>query len=212
MAKPGRRSAIKGGKSSTAKRDHLVDAAFRALREEGFAGASARAIAACGGFNSALIFYYFDSVNDLLVEALSRSSRAQLEKYEDALASVTTLPDLVASVKSRIHDDMESGHVKVVAELIGASSSDDQLRAAVFEQVKPWMEFTERTVERILASSGLGGLVPAARVSFVIVALFLGMELLADVAGDDEMVDGLFDSAHRLAGLLGAPLRDGAAR
>jgi AcrR family transcriptional regulator len=212
MAKPGRRSAVQGSKSSRAKREHLVDAAFQTLREEGFARASARAIASRGGFNSALIFYYFDSVNDVLVEALSRSSRAQLEKYEDALARVTTLPDLVASVRSRVHDDMESGHVKVLAELIGASSSDEQLRAAVFEDVKPWMELTERTLERILASSGLGGLVPPARVSFAIVALFLGMELLADVTGDDEMVDGLFDSAQHVAGLLQAALPGGAAR
>jgi hypothetical protein len=42
--------------------------------------------------------------------------------------------------------------------------------------------------------------------------LGVAMELLADVAGNDEMVDGLFDSAHRLAGLLGAALRDGVAR
>jgi AcrR family transcriptional regulator len=211
MAKPGRRSVVRGSTSSRAKRDRLVDAAFQTLREEGFARASARAIASRGGFNSALIFYYFDSVNDLLVEALARSSRAQLEKYEDAVANVTMLPDLVASVKRRIQDDMDSGHVKVLAELIGASSSDEQLRAAVFEDVKPWMEFTERTVERVLASSGLGGLVPPARVSFVIVALFLGMELLADVSGDDEMVDGLFDSAQVLAGLLQAALPGGAA-
>ncbi|HZA78533.1 MAG TPA: TetR/AcrR family transcriptional regulator [Acidimicrobiales bacterium] len=211
MAKPGQRSAIKGSKSSTAKRDHLVDAAFQTLRDEGFARASARAIASRGGFNSALIFYYFDSVNDLLVEALSRSSRAQLEKYEDMLANVTTLPDLVASVQSRIQDDMESGHVKVLTELIGATSSDEQLREAVFEQVEPWMEFTGRSVERILASSGLDGLVPPAQVSFVIVAVFLGMELLAHLTGDDEVVDGLFDSAYRLVGLLHTALKGGAA-
>src|SRR4051794_28238681 len=112
MAKSGRRSTTRADDSSTAKRDRLVDAAFEVLRDDGFARASARAIGGRGGFNPALIFYYFDSVNDLLVGALARSSRAQLDRYEAALAGVTTLPDLVAAVQQQLADDRDSGHVK----------------------------------------------------------------------------------------------------
>ena len=208
MAKPGRRSGVQG--SEKAKRDQLIDASFETLRHEGFAHASARAIASRGGFNPALIFYYFDSVNDLLVGALARSSRTQLDRYEAALADVTTLPDLVASVQRQLQDDRDSGHVKVLAELIGAGSSDDYLREAVLTQVTPWMEFTERTLDRILGAAGLAGLVPSSQISFVIVSLFLGMELLGGVAGEDDVVDGLFDSAHRLSTLLGSLLPAGA--
>ncbi|MEJ7845288.1 MAG: hypothetical protein WKF93_06555 [Acidimicrobiales bacterium] len=96
--------------------------------------------------------------------------------------------------------------MRVLAELIGAVSSDDRLRSAVLAQVEPWMALTERTIERILSPSGLGGLVPSGQAAFVVVALFLGVELLADVAGADETIDGLFDSAQDLARLLGAML------
>ena len=68
---------------------------------------------------------------------------------------------------------------RLLAELIGAGSSDEHLREAVLDQVKPWMEFTERTLDRVLGSTGLGGLVPGRQVSFVIVSLFLGMDLNA---------------------------------
>jgi AcrR family transcriptional regulator len=210
MAKSGRRSGAKGGDATSAKRDQLVEAAFITLRDEGFAHASARAIAGRAGANAGLIFYYFDSVNDLLVEALARSSRTQLASYEVGLADVTTLPDLVASVDQRLQADRQSGHVKVLAELIGAGSSDEHLRQAVLDQVKPWMEFTERTVARVLGGTGLTGLVPPRQISFVIVSLFLGMELLAGVADDDEVVEGLFGSAHRLSVLLGSLLPSGA--
>jgi AcrR family transcriptional regulator len=142
MAKSGRRSTTGGTETATSKRDGLVAAAFQALREEGFARTSARGIASRAGCNSALVFYYFDSVNDLLVEALAHSSRTQLAKYEEAFAGATRLDELVASVQGRLRDDMVSGHVKVLAELIGASSSDQQLRAAVLAQVAPWMELT----------------------------------------------------------------------
>ncbi len=205
MAKSGRRPTA-GNAEPGARRDALVDAAFQTLREAGFAGASARAIAGRAGCNSALVFYYFDSVNELLVEALARSSREQLQRYEEALADVTGIDELVSSVRRRLRDDMASGHVRVLAELMGAVSSDDRLRSAVLAQVEPWMALTERTIERILSPSGLGGLVPSGQAAFVVVALFLGVELLADVAGADETVDGLFDSAQDLARLLGAML------
>ncbi len=204
MAKSGRRSTTGGTETATAKRDGLVAAAFQALREEGFARTSARGIASRAGCNSALVFYYFDSVNDLLVEALADSSRTQLAKYEEAFAGATRLDELVASVQGRLRDDMVSGHVKVLAELIGASSSDQQLRAAVLAQVAPWMELTERSLQRVLAASGLGGLVPVDQLAFVMVSLFLGMELLTDIAGDAETIDRLFESAHLVTGVLGA--------
>ncbi len=205
MAKSGRRSAA-GSAETGARREALVEAAFQTLRDDGFARASARAIAGRAGCNSALVFYYFDSVNELLVEALARSSREQLERYEEALANVTSIDELVTSVRRRLQDDMASGHVRVLAELIGAVSSDDRLRSAVLAQVEPWMALTARTIERILSPSGLGGLVPSGQAAFVVVALFLGVELLADVAGADETIAGLFDSAQDLARLLGAML------
>jgi AcrR family transcriptional regulator len=208
VAKSGRKSTTRGASSVT--RDRLVDAAFRVVQEEGFAHASARAIAARAGVNSALVFYYFDSVNALLVEALTRSSRAQLAKYEAAVADVVHPAELVAVVRDQLADDMASGHVKVLAELLGASSSDEQLRAAVFEQVEPWMEFTGRTLERVLAASGLAGLVPVEQMSFVVVSLFLGMELLVAVAGNEEIVRRLFNSAQGLLGLLDAVAPPGA--
>ncbi|MBA2496482.1 MAG: TetR/AcrR family transcriptional regulator [Acidimicrobiia bacterium] len=205
MAKSGRRSAA-GSAETGARREALVEAAFQTLRDDGFARASARAIAGRAGCNSALVFYYFDSVNELLVEALARSSREQLQRYEEALADVTGIDELVTSVRRRLQDDMASGHVRVLVELMGAVSSDERLRSAVLAQVKPWMALTERTIERILSPSGLGGLVPSNQAAFVVVALFLGVELLADVAGADETIDGLFDSAQQLMRLLGAML------
>src|SRR6266581_2280999 len=41
----------------------ILDAALEALRTEGFAGATSRAIARIGGFNQALIFYHFGSLD-----------------------------------------------------------------------------------------------------------------------------------------------------
>src|SRR3954463_3613559 len=69
MAKSGRVSRAGAAKTdaASATRRALVDAAVESLRFDGFAGASARAIAARAGVNPGLIFYHFGSVADLLL-------------------------------------------------------------------------------------------------------------------------------------------------
>ena len=206
-AKAGRRSqGLAATRSASGTQDQLVTAAFETLRADGFAQASARAIAGRAGCNPALIFYYFSSVNDLLVAALRRSSETQLSAYEETLAGIDSVEGLVSAVQERLRDDVESGHVKVLNELVGATGSDPALREAVLSLVTPWLELTERTLRRILEESGLAALVPTDQMAFAVVSLFLGMELLSGLLGGDLMA-GLFASVSPLAQLFSAMTR-----
>ena len=76
MARSGRASRAGAAKTAGADptRRALVDAAIESLRFDGFAGASARAIAARADVNPGLIFYHFGSVADLLLAALEEVS------------------------------------------------------------------------------------------------------------------------------------------
>ena len=78
MARSGRASRAGPAKTAgaDATRRALVDAAIESLRFDGFAGASARAIAARAELNPGLIFYHFGSVAELLLAALEEVSRA----------------------------------------------------------------------------------------------------------------------------------------
>ena len=60
------------GSSGTKAR--IAEAALETLKTVGFAGASARAIAHQGGFNQALIFYHFGSVQAVLLAAFDLMS------------------------------------------------------------------------------------------------------------------------------------------
>jgi len=77
MAKsgPSSRLVAEGTGRSAATKRSLVAAAIETLKTEGFAGASARAIAARAGCNQALIFYHFGSVVTLLLAASTKSVR-----------------------------------------------------------------------------------------------------------------------------------------
>ena len=86
---PGRKAVRAGGEETRAR---IVEAAVATLRTAGFAGASARAIAAAGGFNQALIFYHFGSLDDLLLAALDATAAARLARYEAAVAKAGACP------------------------------------------------------------------------------------------------------------------------
>src|SRR5438477_2368367 len=91
----------------------MLDAALQALKTEGFAGATSRAIARTGGFNQALIFYHFGSLDGLLLAALDKTSAERLERYREAVDKADNAEQL-AEVAATVHaEDRDRGHMTV---------------------------------------------------------------------------------------------------
>src|SRR3954452_7573335 len=99
-------------KAKTTK-EQIVEAALRTLASEGFAGATSRAIAREGKFNQALVFYYFGSLDNLLLAALDRTSEERLEHYRSAVGTASTLTELLDVAARAYRDDRKSRHVAV---------------------------------------------------------------------------------------------------
>jgi AcrR family transcriptional regulator len=199
------RSGSKTVRRADDTRGRVIAATIATLQEQGFAGTSAREIAKAGGFTQGVVFYHFDGMADLLLAALEETSRVRLAQYQAALAGVTTLPELVAVATTVFREDLDAGHVKVLAELIAASSTIPELGPAITAQISPWIAFTESAISRVLGDSPIGQMLPARNVAFGIVALYLGLELLTQLDGDDAPALALFDSADQLAQLF-APM------
>ena len=185
-------------------RARIVQAAIETLRSEGYAGASARAIAATGGFNQALIFYHFGSVRDVLIAALDRTSEERMAAYRVAAAEATDLVELTRVAGRIYREDLASGHVKVMVELIAGASSDPELAPAIVDRVEPWIEFAREQVARFAETSPLGSMAPPQDVAYAVVALFLGLELLSHLEGDTARTERLFQLADGLAATLTA--------
>jgi AcrR family transcriptional regulator len=179
-----------------------VTAALEALKTKGYGGATTRAIAAIGGFQPGLIFYYFDSVDDLLVAALADSSQERLERYRAAVAEAETFERLLELLAEIYRDDVESGHIRVVSELVGASVSDPELAPRVVALMEPWLELAESTIENVIAGSPLAQLVAARDLALAAVTFYLGANLLTHLVPDDAEVSRLLESARRFAPLL----------
>lgn len=204
MAKAGAKA---GTVAKGATRERIVEAALETLKAEGFAGASARAIARTGGFNQALVFYYFGSVNELLLAALDATSEDRMARYQEAVDGVRTLPDLFRVASTVYREDLAAGHMTVLAELVGGSAAHPELRQEIAARVTPWVDFTESAIVRILGDSPVAQVVAPADMAYAIVALYLGIELLTHLdGGDDTRAASLFDAGERVAGLLSALL------
>lgn len=200
MAKPGARATkAKAGQDTRAR---LVEAAIETLKAEGYAGTSARAIARAAGLNQALIFYYFGNLTGLLLAALDETSARRLARYGEALEGVRGPGQLLRVARELFREDLQSGHITVLTEMISASSSVPELGTEIVARIEPWIQLAEGAVDRILHGSPLQVLLPARDVAFAIVAFYLGVELLTHLEGDHARAEALFDAAARILPLV----------
>ncbi len=183
-------------------RQRIMDAAVETLRQEGIAGTTARAIADRGNFNQALIFYHFRSIPQLLMEAFSRTSDEQIARYQAAASDVSSLHDLVA-IARRLHDeDLESGAVTAVTQLM-AAATDRELGGQILDRIERWIAIVEHALDRASSSAGpLTSVVPPRSIAYAISAMFLGIELLTRLDPERSEADAVFDMMANVAGLI----------
>jgi AcrR family transcriptional regulator len=207
MARSGTSTKVGEDRSSasTLTREKLVAAAVDALREQGFVGASARDIAARAGCNQGLVFYHFGSVGNLLLAALDWVSATRMESYRTAVHGTHELHQLVEVARGIFEEDLDAGHMAVLSEMIAGSSSTPGLGEAVAERIAPWRIFAADAIRNALDGTPLADALPADVIAHGIVALYLGLEMLAHLDGDRSKALALFDRASELAGLF-APL------
>ncbi|HWE81010.1 MAG TPA: TetR/AcrR family transcriptional regulator [Gaiellaceae bacterium] len=181
----------------------IVEAALDTLREEGFAGASSRAIARRGGFNQALIFYHFGSLENLRLAALRQTSEERLARYKELIEPISTLDALVPVMVDLWHEDKASGYVQVVAQLIAGSANRPELAATVIELLDPWVSLAEATFERVLPPG-----LPTRDIAYGTVVWYLGVNLMTHLDPEGGRTDALFARGREWAPLV-APLLSG---
>ena len=180
----------------------LVQAALATLEEDGFAGATSRAIARRAGVNQALVFYHFGSVEDLLVAALRATSEERLARYREALADVTTVDELIQVGARLYEEDKASGHMTVASQLIAGSVGRPELAPKVLALMEPWIAFATETLERILPPG-----LPAKELAYATVTFYTGVNLLTHLDAEGTRTDALFARAAELAPLVGQLLK-----
>ena len=169
------RAAAKKVETSTT----LLEAAKTVLRQNGYSGLSTRDVAAAAGVPLSQIHYHFGSKQGMVL-ALFEYLNAQLLDRQNALFADTTLK--VSEQWDRacdyLDDDIASGYVHVLQELIAASWVDPAVAKVTRAGLIGWFELilgVARKAERELGS--LGPFSPE-DVAALIGSAFIGTESL----------------------------------
>ena len=183
-------------------RQRIIDATVETLREHGIAGATARGIAATGDFNQALIFYHFGSLTDLLLEVFRRTSEAQIARYRAAAAHVNTPAELIQIARRMHAEDLQTGALSAVTQLMAAATSDEQVAGVILDRFDDWIAMVREILERVSENHPLGDLLPAHEAAYGICAMFLGIELLSGLDPRRSQADAVFDMLATMAELI----------
>jgi TetR/AcrR family transcriptional regulator, regulator of autoinduction and epiphytic fitness len=68
-------------------RQRLMEATAQIMREDGYAAATSRRVAAIAGVRSALLYYYFPTMDDLFIAVLRAGAEAALARMREALSA-----------------------------------------------------------------------------------------------------------------------------
>lgn len=75
------------GLESSESRLLLMDAVENVMREDGYGALTARSVAVRAGLKHQLVYYYFQTLDDLLIATYERHIARYLERIEEALAT-----------------------------------------------------------------------------------------------------------------------------
>lgn len=190
-------------------RQKLKAAAVRTLAEEGIAGTSARRIAKVAGVNQALVFYHFGSVDDLLIQACREIAHERATVYRDRFAAVTTLAGLVAAARQLLAEEHRLGNITVLAQLLAGAQTRPRLGPPVRANLDLLTMEVRAVLTRILNSTVLAGLIDEGDLAQILSALFIGIEVLDVLGGEDLRSTQQFETLEQIARLATHALTPG---
>ncbi|WP_167854687.1 TetR/AcrR family transcriptional regulator [Mangrovimicrobium sediminis] len=157
------------GKESAENRTALIDATERLLRDEGYIAITARNVAEAAGLKTPLVYYYFETMDDLILEVIRKSSARRLKLFVEALGAEDPLKALW-----ELHRDHTAGIS--ATELIALANHRESIRAEAVASARNFRTLQIEAVEQQLKSRGLDAeTYPAAGIVTIVAALARAM-------------------------------------
>jgi AcrR family transcriptional regulator len=156
----------------------ILDAAKQALLEVGYAGLSTRKIAVSAGVPLSQIHYHFGSKQALVLGVLEQENRSLLRRQERMYAEEMPLWRQWEQACDFLDEDLDSGYVRVLQEMMAAGWSNPEIGAAVRRMLRQWFALLSDVVDR--AKEKVGGLGPFTpeEIGLLVGAPFLGIEAM----------------------------------
>lgn len=136
----------------------ILESARRCLLADGYAATSTRKVASEAGVPLSQVHYHFGSKGGLMIAVLDAEDRRRIERQINMYGNDTPLWQRYEQACDYLEDDLETGYVRVLQEMIAAGWSTP----AIAEKVKPmqqrWFDLLTDVAEE--AADRFGGLGP----------------------------------------------------
>lgn len=179
----------------------ILGATRACLLTEGYAGLSTRKVAGEAGVPLSQVHYHFGSKRGLVLALLESENQRRLARQTAMYGEDVALWRRYEQACDFLEDDLESGYVRVLQEMIAAGWSSPELADEVRRLLRGWYELLTGVARE--AAERLGGLGPFTpdEAATLIGNLFIGSEALL-LLGFDRHELPIRQSLRRVGTLL----------
>lgn len=165
-------------KTGVTTRSSILEAARAQLLSEGYAGLSTRKVAAAAGVPLSQVHYHFGSKQRLILSLLGEENRRRLDRQTLMYAEPMPLWQRYEQACDYLEDDLDSGYVRILQEMIAAGWSNPEIGAATRRLLQGWFDLvTEVAREAERLHGPLGPFTPEEAATLVGTA-FMGAEAM----------------------------------
>ena len=187
-------------------KERILGAARSSLLADGYVSLSTRNVAEGAGVPLSQIHYHFGSKEQLILAMLRAENDRLVDRQAAMFSGGESFAEQWELACDFLDDDLESGYVRVLQELIAAGWSSDVVGAEVRVMLKAWESVVTGAVLRAEQQGvNLGGFAPS-ELALLNASLFLGAESMI-LLGEDI---GALKGALRKIGMLIARVERGA--
>jgi AcrR family transcriptional regulator len=189
-------------------RSRIVEAARRRLLVDGFVGLSTRKVAEEAEVPLSQLHYHFGSKGGLVLALFEEENKRRLDRQTRMYAENTPLWQRYEQACDFLEDDLESGYVRVLQEMIAAGWSSVQVGDAVRELLGGWFTLLAEVAREAERRHGPLGPFTADEVATLVTTSFIGSEALLLLGFDRQLMP--IRAALRRVGLVIRALEEGA--
>jgi AcrR family transcriptional regulator len=185
---------------TTDTRSRIVDAARRRLLLDGYVGLSTRKVAEEAGVPLSQLHYHFGSKGGLVLALFEEENKRRLDRQQRMYAEDSPLWRRYEQACDFLEDDLDSGYVRVLQEMIAAGWSNAQLGDAVRELLGGWFVLLAEVAREAEHRHGPLGPFTADELATLVGTAFIGSEALLLLGFDRRILP--IRSALRRVGVL----------
>jgi AcrR family transcriptional regulator len=188
-------------------RSRIIEAARRRLLADGFVGLSTRKVADEAEVPLSQLHYHFGSKGGLVLALFEEENKRRLDRQTRMYAEDTPLWRRYEQACDFLEDDLDSGYVRVLQEMIAAGWSTQEVGDAVRELLGGWYHLLAEVAREAEREYGPLGPFTSDEAATLVVNAFVGAEALLLLGFDRQVMP--IRSALRRIGLVIRALEEG---